>query len=86
VFFIVSNIIKAKSSNNNARRLTIDHLRHDPIEFKNEVYFPSSFNFSDSNNTSYLAKTIPKENSFLISLINQNQVIADVTDENYTHL
>lgn len=86
VFVIIILINSIVDEENIAIRLTDDSLNHGPIEFKGEIYFPSSIDFPESRNTEVLAKIIPKDNSIIIELINQDVLVGDRQDANYTHL
>ncbi len=69
-----------------ATRLTDDRLRHGPIEFNGEVYFPSSYNFPDDRNSEVLGEVATKNSQTFSLLLFNDELIADKTDINYTHL
>lgn len=82
--FFMINLIN--DNKNAAIRLTDSFYNYGPIEFNGEIYFPSNIDFPESRNTEVLAKVIPKDNSLIIELINQDILVGDREDANYTHL
>ncbi|SDI61895.1 hypothetical protein SAMN05443529_1601 [Desulfosporosinus hippei DSM 8344] len=82
----IPHINRMVNRNIAATRLTDDRLRHGPIEFEGEVYFPSSYNLPEDKYTEVLGIIESKDAGLIVKYLNNDYALANKDDKNYTHL
>lgn len=85
IYFNYNKEGRFKSKKIVAQMIT-NNVEQSPVAFEGNIYFPSSYTFSEDNNTEPLGQVEPSKMSFFVYLIMDHRLVCDKSDRFNTHI